>query len=518
MRKPALAAASPRQQVARTVNLPSPYGGLNARDGIAAMKAADAVVLDNWWCLPSKVVLRSGAADWATGITGTVNTLARYDAALSSRLFAAAGANIYDVTSTGAVGAAVQSGLTSDQWQHTNFATAGGQFLVMVNGADKLRLYDGATWTAVDNATVPAITGIATTSLIHVTAHKSRLWFIERNSLRAWYLPTLSVGGAAASFDLSSVCPAGGYLVAAGTWSLDGGYGMDDHLVFITSQGEIAVYRGTDPASAATWALVGVYQVGTPIGRRCLVKYAGDLLVISKDGLMPLSKALMSSRVNTKQALTDKIQQLVSQDTTDYGAVFGWDVVPYPPENMLLINVPEGTGVAHQYAMNTISGAWTKFTGWNAACWEVWGDVMYFGTSGKVAKAWTGTSDFNANITANALQAFSAFGAESRIKLFVEGRPIVGYDNPPGILFGMNVDFNMGDPAGVPTFSSAGAAIWDSAVWDAAVWPGGEEIKRDWQTVGAVGTWGGVHMKIVGKSTRLSWFSTDVVFHVGGTI
>ena len=69
-----------------------------------------------------------------------INTLASYSPPTGTpRLFAAVGANIYDASAGGVVGAAVVSGRTSDKWQHTNFGTAGGNFLILVNGADKLQ-------------------------------------------------------------------------------------------------------------------------------------------------------------------------------------------------------------------------------------------------------------------------------------------------------------------------------------------------------------------------------------------
>jgi hypothetical protein len=43
----------------------------------------------------------------------------------------------------------------------------------------------------------------------------------------------------------------------------------DDYAAFITSEGQVAVYSGADPASSTTWSLVGVFDIGAPIGRRC---------------------------------------------------------------------------------------------------------------------------------------------------------------------------------------------------------------------------------------------------------
>ena len=107
---------------------------------------------------------------------------------------------------------------------------------------------------------------------------------------------------------------------------------------------------------------------GVPSGRRRRARH-------HKDGLFPLSKALMSSRVNTKTALTDKIQSAVSEATTLYGTSFGWQTMIYPPENMLFLNVPVAVGSQQQYVMNTISGAWSNFTNMPAELLEMWNDI-----------------------------------------------------------------------------------------------------------------------------------------------
>ena len=117
--------------------------------------------------------------------------------------------------------------------------------------------------------------------------------------------------------------------MAVATWTIDGGQGVDDLLVFVTSWGEVIVYKGTDPSSASAWALVGIWQIGAPVGRRCFMKYAGDLLIICQDGVYPMSGALQSSRVNPKVALTNKIQLAVSEAVTSYGSNFGWQLIQF---------------------------------------------------------------------------------------------------------------------------------------------------------------------------------------------
>jgi F0F1-type ATP synthase membrane subunit c/vacuolar-type H+-ATPase subunit K len=512
-----------RAQVSKAQTTAAPVRGWNARDPIAAMHPEDAIYLENWWPTPTSVDIRRGAEDWATGITGTVESLLSYSAPSGSqKLFAAAISggvcSIYDATAQGAVGAAESTGaLTNARWQYINFVNSGGSYLVCVNGADDLLLYNGTTWTQVDGASVPAITGVTTADLVGVTVFKNRIWFVEDGTLSAWYLGTQAVSGAATEFDVSSQCRRGGFLMAIGSWTIDAGDGVDDYLVFVTSEGEILVYRGTDPASAATWALQGRWEVGSPIGRRCLQKYAGDLLVISQDGVLPLSRALQSSRINPKVALTDRIQFAMSEAAGLYGTVFGWSLTLYPGQNMLLLNVPMDSTHSDQFVMNTITGAWARFTNWNANCLEWHAESIWFGTAGKVVKAWSGTDDMGADIQADGKSAFNYFGSR-RQKQFTLARPIIASTTLPPLAVGLNLDFSDADPVGVVSGNLSAAALWDSGTWDAALWGGDKTIFRNWQGVRGVGFCAATRLKFAGSGFEVSWISTDYVYQDGGIL
>ena len=513
MLAPARSKRPQRQQIARTKSLPAPTGGWNARDALPEMDPKDAVILDNFFCTPTEVELRSGYSNHVTGISGTVESLMPYNPIDSTnKMFGAAGGSIYDVTSAGAVGAAVQSGLSNARWQHINFNATGTEVLYIVNGADQERWWDGSSW---NNAT---LTGLTAGDAININVHQQRIWFVIKNSLKAAYLPTASLQGTVSIFDLGQIFVRGGTLKACATWTLDAGYGLEDLLAFITSEGEVAVYRGTDPSSASTWQLVGRFYVGAPLGNRCFARLGGDMLLICKDGLMPFAKALMSSRVSTKISLTDKIQSAISQYTSQYSANFGWEIRLFPQENALILNVPIGGGLAYQAVMNTITGSWSRFVGWNASCFQLFNDLLYFGTSTKVVRAWNTNADNSTNINAEALQAFNDFGSDTQLKMFRMVRPIISTNGTPGLNLGVNVDFDQTAPVGVPSFSGTTAATWGSGVWGTSVWGSSGELKRNWQSANKLGYWAALHLKSASAGITLRWASTDYVYEPGGVV
>jgi len=514
--------ASPvrRRLIQRTSNnvasLPAPVGGWNARDSLANMAPTDAVTLDNLFPGVSSVGLRGGYQNHVTGITGQVETLMTYNGGSTDKMFGIAGGNIYDVTTAGAVGAAVVSGLTNSRWEYVNITTSGGSYLYAANGVDAPRLYDGSSWTAITGASTPAITGVTTTTLVVPTLFKNRLWFIQKDTLKAWYLPTASVGGAANVLDLSSVARNGGTLIAMATWTIDAGYGVDDNLVFVTDQGEIIVYRGTDPSSASTWALIGVWQVGAPISRRCVAKYGGDLLVITLDGLIPLASALQSSRLDPQVALSDKIQGAFAAATRQYKGNFGWGLLYNPLNNALIVNIPVSTGAQQQFVMNNITKAWSRFTGWYANCWALLDDTPYFGTNGVVAKAWTTDyADNDMAIPTRALQAFNYFETRGVIKYFTRGRPTIYSNGAPAISIGVNVDFQTADIVGALSFSPTAYGLWDTGLWSQALWGSDTVVTNNFVGLQGIGYCAAVNFNSSSKNLTLEWASTDIVYQLG---
>ena len=507
----------PRQQAAQTVTVAAPIGGWNARDALGAMDPLDAVTLQNFWPGTNSVILRNGYTKHATGLPAEVQTLMAYSSGTSNKLFAVSDGKIYDATNTGAVGSAAVTGLTNSKFQYVNITTPGGSYLMAVNGADKLRTFDGTNWHADGDGAPYDISNVDTATVSNITLFKNRIWLTTSNTLKAWYLPVNAIGGAAVALDMTSVFQLGGYIMAGMTWTLDDGYGVDDYLVFITSNGEALVWRLTDPTTPAGISQIGLYKVGAPIGRRCYTKFGGDLLVITQDGVVPMSGSLQSSRLDPRVSITNKIQYAMSSAISTYGANFGWQLLYYPKENQLILNVPIGEGSQQQYVMNNITKSWCNFTGWAANCWELHIDDPYFGGDGYVAKAWNGNTDDTSDIAGFGLQSFQSYGTalQKQCKMI---RYHLQTNGSPSVFGNVNVDYNLADESAQLNFSTNIYGLWDSGLWDSAIWGAGLVPSADWQGATNIGYTFAPLIKTATQGIQLQWVATDLVFEGGGVL
>lgn len=520
MRTPTQNKPSGRQQISSVINYPAPVGGWNAVSSLADMKPDEAIVLDNFFPKPAYCELRGGSIDHATGMTGTGKTLMVYNSLTGSNsIFCTTSSGTYNVSTAGAVGASVAA-RTNGKHQHVMFGDGTSQWLIAVNGVDKPLYYNGTTWTAVDGATSPALTGVTTTNLINVAVFKGRLMFIEKSTMAFWYLASGVAGGALTKFDLSGVAQKGGYIVAMSSWTVDSGTGPDDRMVFVTSEGELIVYQGTNPAAAATWELVGVYTIGRPLGYRCLLRVDSDLIIMTQNGAFPITSAFTSTDINYVTAVSRKIENAFNDAARTYFNNFGWSATLYPAQSAVIVNIPIAEDSTHyQYVMNTITRSWCRFTDWNAEDFAVYNNELYFCTGTKTVKAWTGVSDNGANIVGYGKTAFSYFGKKSQLKKFRLYRPILATNGPLGYLTDLDIDF--ADAAIINTASTgaSSASLWDAVNWDSANWAAGIDISKSWTSTNS---WPGFcasgKLRVDTNGVSVQWISNDYAFETGGVL
>lgn len=436
--------------VSSPLSLAAPVSGWNTRDEVDSMGPLDAITLDNFYPDSYGVAVRNGFATWATGMgTDAVETLAEYRTGSADKLLAACGDSIFDVTSAGAVGAAIHTGYTSARWQTTNFL---GQ-MFLANGADTLQVYNGST--LADST----FTGVTLSTLIGVYQYQQRLFFWQSPSTGFWYAPLNSITGALAFYDLAQFTPQGGVLVGMTSVTHDGGNGVLDFAAFLMSSGDMLLFFGNDPSQASAWQMIGRYRISPPINIRSVCSYGAEAYVATFDDYVPLQQQLVALKVGTMPPRS-KISGAVQQAFAINPGGFGWQALYYPKGRRLIFNVPNGDGTFYQHVCNTAlpTNPWCRFKGMNAFCWGLLGNTLYFGGyAGIVYEADVNSDDNGAVIQASAQQAWNKADNAYR-KRMCAVRPIV--QSTQG-----NYNFSVGFDYASPSVSSppalAGAAITD---------------------------------------------------------
>jgi len=501
--------------------MPAPVGGWNARDGLASMKSTDAIYLDNWFPTATSVEVRPGRRTDATIPAGreirSLLNCAKTDG--SEVRFAAAEDGIYNISPGGAI-ASPDSAATTGYWESVNINVGDVAWLFCCagDGVNKARAYNSGTdtWVKLDGASTPALTGPVSENVANVSLWKYRTILCMKDSMSFWFGPLNSVGGTFSEFPLGAVFKKGGYLVATANWTIDAGDGPDDRFVAITSEGEVAIYIGTNPGDAAAFSLQGVYDIGKPLGKRCVVGIAGDLGILTEQGLWPLSRALQSSTVDLKPLLTDKIQQAFNSFQRLYGQEFGWQPVLFSKAPAIIVNVPLGSSRSYQFVMNTITGAWCRFLNWNADCLMVSDGRLFIAANNRVSEAWVGRKDEEAAITAAAKSAFTYAGSRARTKHVKLVKPVMTASAALNLGLSLDTDFAEGRGQASLTSLAASIALWDTALWDQARWGGGATTINQWRTVmHTPGKAFSLVLRIQVKNIEVSWNSTDFIFESG---
>ncbi|WP_157158118.1 hypothetical protein [Bradyrhizobium genomosp. III] len=477
-----------RGAVSRSAMLPAPTGGWYVGANLADAPAGTAYILDNAFPQLDYVRMRGGSLAYATGMASApVTTLIPYNSASASKFFACCAGSIFDITNQGAVGAAAVTGLSNSAIvEYTQFTNSGASWLMAVNGVDAAQLYNGSSWT-----TSPAITGLSGGNLAFVWPFKNRIYGVQANSLSYWYLAVNAIGGAATQVDMSGIFKFGGSIVAGTSWAISSNSGLYEVLTLITSEGEVAIYDGLTPADTA-WSLKGLYKISKPLGRRCLLRAGGDLAIMTEDGIVPMSAVMSLDQIALQNsAITKPIAPAWRQAVIDRTGISGWQLVTWPLESMAIVNLPKATaGDKIQFISNARTGAWARYVGWDANCFGVYNNKLYYGTSdGRVLQGETGGQDDGANYTMTVFPSYSSLrspGIRKFVKM-IRARIQSAFGITPQLT--VKTDFDTTKPA-QPTasVSTPTGAIWDSALWDAGVWPPTISDQSQWVAAEGFGT------------------------------
>lgn len=500
-----------RRQKSIVVPVPAPVGGWNARDALDDMEQDEAVELKNFFPGQGQVSLRRGNTQHATGLGGSVEMLAEFNAGSFRKMIAGANGNLWDSTAASAA-SSLASGFASNRWQTAQFDdSSGGARMGLVNGSDAPQDYTGSAVSAMSISG----SGLTASNLNGIHIHKGRSYFWDNRMQDFWYSSVNALGGALTKFPLGRVSGTGGNLTAMGTWSRDSGDGPDDLAVFLLSSGDLLVYAGDNPGDSAAWSLVGVYRVGAPMGPRALTQLGAELVVMTVDGYLPLSKILGNERVQASDAISDKVRREVLFATRNYASNFGWQAIHYPLGNWLVFNIPVASGTFEQHVMNTQSRAWCKFAGMDGRCWTLFNDRLYFGGSGKVFKADDGRSDNGSPISGVGQTAWNYLGSRSTKKRFTGVMPLLQIDGSMTFNAGVGVDFKPISVSQVESSAVGNSSPWDTSPWDTSPWADEFAVNDNWLSAEGMGLNVSTRLEVLTSTRAIDWLATHYLYEPG---
>ena len=244
---------------------------------------------------------------------------------------------------------------------------------------------------------------------------------------------------------------------------------------------------------------------------RCATKIGSDVGLITQQGVIPLSQALpYEPSADRSVSITARIQNAMAQAAASGMNLFGWQLISFAPEQLAIINVPQVENQTQvQFVMNALTGAWCQFTGWNANCFEIYNNALYWGgNDGTINQAFVGNTDFVTPILADMQCAYNYFDAPGRLKRMTMVQPFITAAQTITPSLSIDADFQIQTQSS-PVQILNGGSLWDQAFWDSGVWFGTVIQTTSWLSAEAMGHALAVHMTInvaAGSAAAIAFF------------
>ena len=543
-----------KKQQSQSVGIPAPIKGIVATgvyQGASGMAEGDigvdsAIWLYNMIAGEYGCRVRPGSREVVTnladfeGPNGAVRTVMVYNSVVAGgandHTFAVTSSGIYDVTAGGA-GPWDFVPISAHEWasqggdagwcSFVNYTNVNGDhFLLVCDEVNGYWIFDGTDWAQGAFTGNPKPTA---ENLVHIVEWNARIWFVEKNTARAWFLDPLTLAGDITPMDVGSRFKFGGHLVQNATWTLDDGAGMDDKMVMISAAGDVLVWSGLDPTTAADLTLVGRWEVGSvPEGRRVMSDWGGDVLILSTAGVVPIS-LLMTGRASLDNTamLSRNINQYMRNEMRITLDIYGWSMLQVPGQGIAIFTVPQPIGSTRafiQFCLETSTGAWSMFRDLRMLCQSKNGTQYIFGTDDGRLMTLEGTLD-NVNLAAEEGEAivfsilthYSGMGDASSWKRLQFIRPYWIGSQAPTYSVQARFDFDVQEILTDPVYTAVGASLWDAVIWDTGVWEGTAQAYLKTNAARGMGR----HCAIALRGTavnELTYIGADVMYDMGGML
>lgn len=339
-----------------------------------------------------------------------------------------------------------------------------------------------------------ALTGVDTRNLSYVWAFDNRLFFVEKNTLSAWFLPIDSMTGAAGEIALGGVFNRGGSLLFGSSWSLDsgsGGSGLSQQCVFVTTEGEVAIYQGNNPGDPTAWQLVNTYKIGRPLGNKAHIRAGGDIVIATNIGFVPLSQAIQRDfAALSPSAVSYPIEDAWNEAVERRGTT-GWNCEVWPSAQMVIVAPPTTNDEPPRwFVANARTGAWAPFTNWDATCVLVFKERCFYGSQdGKIVEANVTGLDQGTPYTASYLPLFDDLRSPASLKIAKMARLVVRSSSAVRDQLSFQKDFMVSLPSAPDATAVPIGSVWGGGTWGESTWGDSGTINtyQNWRVINGSG-------------------------------
>lgn len=535
---------TPKQQTTQVTVFPAPLQGMDARIPLAAESMDHCIWAINMVPTEYSMRVRNGTRQWTTSGLGTdeIRTMMPFIGDTMEgnldKLFVTTPNGIYDCT-TEAAAATQKLAFTTTTGDagygvYTQYVDEAGDTLMFYADRENgLFVYDPDADTWAQATGITAATGsvgtIDITNIVFVTVHKLRIWLIEKDAQKAWYLGIRATTGPAEEFFFATKFRHGGDLVGLYNWTVDGGEGRDDHLVAISRGGDVITWTGEDPADGVTWTSTGTFYVGpVPRGNRVASEYGGELYILSRYGVTSLTHLLQGQTVSDPYSnqIGHKVARLIRADLEELGDEWGWAIKFVPNIGSLVVSVPiRGDGRYRQYVYSLATQGWGLWRDVPMLSSDTWKAALMVGTAdGRVLRMDQNRDNVSAGSVGDPIEwflltSYSHLGSPGHYKRAKFIRPNFVAETEPLYEVAAYWDYSTRQgSAPTGTVGDPGGDRWDSGLWDQALWSFTQETPFN-TLLGASGWGRAMAVALTGESnTSCDLVSMDVMWDTGGMI
>jgi hypothetical protein len=468
--------------------MPPPSLGLDLVSPIDNMDPACALELTNIFPGAGAPTVRLGYeqfVDLATasgGVAGEIQFMKEMPLADgTSQLIVGQATQLFAIDESGVItNISKVGGYSSGYWDYELFADR----IYLTNGIDTPQVYSG---TGIAADITGSGVGLALTDLISVSSYRERLYFVEQQSMKMWYVDspvgeTFTAGAPVLkSRDFTYAMRNGGSLCFTGSYTNLANVTTDDLQYAISTEGEILLYQGKSPDDTE-YKLVAHFFIGKPLGRSAFVNVNNDVWILTEQGVVPLSALFELDPEQAVNVVSQKINPLISAyaKITPFSNL--WTGFYWPIGRRVYFTVPtSGTGC--RFLVYSIdSKAWTLFAlNQDTDCQssDTFNTLPFYGSStgivwqGETGYADAKTSTYTGGAISYALRsAFSFYGSRGNFKHFVDIRPLLQAKRGTQVALGLDTDFKRQSVITTSTTSGGTFTPWGSpwgSPWSADV-------------------------------------------------